>query len=331
MGKPFSRLLGKKVILPPPVSSSGIWPYEAEKRGKYAEFIIDVSEDGMPVFHSCDPGRLANYFGANEAAPHYLTPVWFKREVLVKYYNDPKFSVEDGYLRCGSLWGLRMDNNPSDHVVAYLGDLGRDLDHEEQIYWKLFNVTPGGRQPSETNFQRAFLAKFADPSAPDLLFKQSYTQLIEAWTRKFGWPIFRPLHQADAHILRQFHLPITESVGEFEVQLLWLVKLLIDSLNEAELTRVGSTVGPDEKGISKFKRHLEEEKYPYVERDIRLLRNLQELRSSGAAHAKGRNFDKIWKKIGLNIDSPKDGFRAIMQGVNQMLSDLLVHVAPPDD
>ncbi len=221
-----------------------------------------------------------------------------------------------------------MDNNPADHVVVYLGDLGRDLDHEEQIYWKLFNVTPGGRQPSETNFQRAFLAKFADPSAPDLLFKQNYTQLIEAWTKKFGWPIFRPLHQADAHILRQFHVPITESIGEFEVQLLWLVKLLIDSLNEAELTKACPLGPPDEKGISKFKRYLEEQKYPHVEREIGLLRNLQELRSSGAAHAKGKNFDKIWKKIGLNINSPKDGFRAVMSEVNQMLAGLLAHVAP---
>jgi hypothetical protein len=79
-------------------------------------------------------------------------------------------------------------NNLDDHVVVYLGDLGRDLDYEEQIYWKHFNVTPGDRRPSGTNFQRAFLAEFSDPSAPDLLFKQDYTQLDETWTKKFGWP-----------------------------------------------------------------------------------------------------------------------------------------------
>jgi hypothetical protein len=317
MGQSFSRLIGKKIVRPPPVEESGAWPYETKERNSYAEFIIDVGEEGLPILHNCDPDNLANYFGANENAPHYLTPVWFKRDVLVKYYNDPnKFSGEDGYLRCGSLWGLRMDNNPTDHVVVYLGDLGQYLDHQEQIYWKLFNVTPGGRQPSETNFRRAFLAQFADPSAPDLRFKQDYTQLNEAWTKKFGWPIFRPLHESDGHILQQLHVPITESIGEFEIQLLFLVKLLIDSLNEAELTQACPGGPPDEKGISKLKRYLEDMKYPHTDRDITLLRTLQDLRSSGAVHAKGKNFDRVWRKIGLDIGSPKDIFRALISQVN---------------
>ena len=332
MGRSFSRLIGKKIIMPPPTEQSGVWPYEMEQRDKHAEFIIDVDEGGLPIFHSCDPEDLANYFGANETAPHYLTPVWFKREVLGKYYNDPeKFSVEDGYLHCGSLWGLRMDNNLADHVVVYLGDLGRDLNYEEQTYWKLHNVTPGGRTPSETNFRRAFLAQFADPSAPDLLFRQDYTQLKETWTKKFGWSIFRPLHAADADILRQIRIPITESLGEFETQLLLLVKLLIDSLNEAELTRACPGDTADEKGISKFKRYLESQLYPYIERDISLLRTLQDLRSSGVAHAKGRNFDKIQKRVGLDVDSPRDMFRSLVLRVNQMLSDICAHFIPAGD
>jgi hypothetical protein len=147
MDRVFSRLIGKKIISPPPIAASGKWPFEEKERERYADFIIDVSDEGNPTLQGCDPDELANYFGANEDAPHYLTPVWFRRDVLLKYYNDPdKFSVEDGYLRCGSLWGLRMDNNLPDHVVVYLGDLGRDLSYEEQVYWTHFNVTPGGTQ-----------------------------------------------------------------------------------------------------------------------------------------------------------------------------------------
>ena len=332
MGGSFSRLIGKKIVMPPPVQQSGVWPYEVEQRDKYADFIIGVGEAGLPILHSCAPDDLANYFGANESAPHYLTPVWFKREVLGKYYNDSKkFSVEDGYLRCGSLWGLRMDNNLADHVVVYLGDLGRDLAYEEQIYWKLYNVTPGGRQPSETNFRRAFLAQFADPSVPDLLFQQDYTRLNETWTKTFGWAIFRPLHDADSFILKQIRVPITDSLGEFESQILLLVKLLIDPLNEAELIRACPGGAPDEKGISKFKRYLESQKYPQVERDISLLRTLQDLRSSGVAHAKGKNFDKIRKRISLDVESPKDTFRSLVLQINQMLTDLSAHFIPANE
>jgi hypothetical protein len=328
-GWAFSRLFGKKVIAPPPITQSGVWPYETERRDGHVEFIIGVAEDGSPIMHSSEPDALANYFGANEGAPHYLTPVWFTRNVLAKYYDEPnKFSVEDGYLRCGSLWGIQIDNNLPDHVVVYLGDLGRDLDYEEQTYWKYFNITPGGRQPSQTNFRRSFLAQFADPSAPDLVFKQSYTQLNEAWTEKFGWMIFRPLHEGDAHILKQIRLPISESLGEFESQVLFLVKLLIDSLNDAELARACGGALSDEKSINKLRRYFEAKDYPYIDRDILLLRTLQDLRSSGAAHAKGGRFDKIWASVGLDRSSPRDVFRGLLIKVNQMLTDLSAHFIP---
>jgi hypothetical protein len=323
--KTFSRLIGKKILPPPPTTESGVWPYDTEQLGRYADFIIDVDKHGNPALHSCNPDGLANYFGANELAPHYLTPVWFRREVLSKYYDQPdKFSVEDGYLRCGSLWGIQIDNNMSDHVVVYLGDLGRDLNYDEQEYWKNFNVTPGGRQPSATNFRRAFRAEFTDPSAPDLLFKQRYTQLNEAWQAKFGWPLYRPPHEGDAHIFKQFRLPISESLSEFDSQILYLVKLVIDSLNESKLAETGGALD-DRKGIQKFESFLKANNYSNVDKDVAALRALQNLRSSGVAHAKGKNFDKIQRSVGLDQRSPRTVFRDLLNGINQMLSDLSNH------
>ncbi len=85
---------------------------------------------------------------------------------------------------------------------------------------------------------------------------------------------------------------------------------------------------PDEKSISKFERYLENHQYPSTDRDIGLLRTLQDLRSSGAAHAKGKNFDKIRKKVGLDVGSPKDVFRSLLVRVNQMLDHLISHFIP---
>jgi hypothetical protein len=168
-----------------------------------------------------------------------------------------------------------------------------------------------------------------DPTAPDLLFKQLHTQFNEAWTKKFGWPIFRPLHEADVHVLKQLRVPITESLGEFEAQLLFLTKLLVDCLNEVELTRAYPAEA-GEKSIGKLRRYLEQQQYSNAERDISLLRTLQDLRSSGAAHAKGRNFDKVRRKIGLDLDSPRDIFRGLLLQVNQMLTDLTAHFLRDD-
>lgn len=324
----FTRFVGKKIIFPPPINESGVWPFHTGRRGQYAEFIISVAADGSPVTHSSDPDALANYSGANEDAPHCLTPVWFTRNVLAKYYDDPKFEVEDGYLRCGSLWGMQIDNNLPDHVVVYLGDLGRDLHYEEQPYWRHFNVPPGGQQTSETNFRRSFLAEFTDPTAPDLVFKQRYTQLSEAWGKQFGWPLFRPLHDADTHILKQLRVPMTDSTGEFESQILYLVKLLVDPLNDAELAKALGGALPDEKSISKLRRYLEAAKYPYDDRDIGVLRTLQDLRSSGAAHAKGARFDRVHTQVGLDRETPRSVFRGLLGRVNDMLAELATHFIP---
>ena len=88
-------------------------------------FIIGVDEDGNSVEHTSDPDTLANYFGANPGAPHYLTAIYFRREVMAKYYAEPeRYNVSDGQLTCLSLWSCQIDKDLSSHVAVFLGDLG---------------------------------------------------------------------------------------------------------------------------------------------------------------------------------------------------------------
>lgn len=140
-------------------------------------------------FYTCNPNELADYFGNNPGAPHYLIPVFFRRDVLTKYYSKPElYSVKDGYLRCGGLWGLRIDNNHEKYVVVYLGDLGRDLPPGERAYWKSFNVTPDGTI-SDVNWKRHFLGQFTDPEKADLVFKLQFNffqkMVEEIWLANF--------------------------------------------------------------------------------------------------------------------------------------------------
>jgi hypothetical protein len=324
-GGTFSRVIGKRIVLPPPQREAGVWPFSTGVR-RFVDFIIGVDETGKEIVHTSNPDELANYFGANEDAPHYLTPVWFRRAVLAKYYDNPrKFSVEDGYLRCGSLWGLQIDNNLPNHVMVYLGDLGRDLDYDEQVYWRTFNVTPGDRKPSEANFRRSFLAQFADPTEPDLVFKQDYVHFQERWHHEFGWPLYRPLHDGDAHILPQLRVPLSESAGEFETQVLYLAKLLVDSLNDAKLVEQSGTGAADQKSIAKFESYLEARAYPHKARDCEFLRLLQRLRSMGAAHTKGSSFERLRQQVGLNQKTYQEVFRNLLSDATSMLSSLSTH------
>ena len=295
-GKPFSRFLATRVLGAPPIEQSGIWPYE-HPDDHYPEFIIDADEFGRPRRFTCEPDKLANYFGANPGAPHYLTPVHFRRDVLVKYYNRPDlYSVEDGYLRCGALWGLRMDNDTAESVVVWLGDLGRDLPAAERDYWLSFNSPPRGGI-SETAFRRAILAQPAAAQSNDLRFRVAYERLRGAWRDRFGWPLFLDPEPGDAHLLDQVRRPLHDTDAELEALVGILSKLLVDSLNEAELARPLPPGPKDEKGISKLSRWLDSNGYPDTEVDIKFLRALQAVRSEAVAHRKGSDSDKALDRL----------------------------------
>jgi hypothetical protein len=324
----FSRLCGKRVIRPLPPEQSGFWPFDDQPE-EYPEFIIAVDQDGKPVRYSCNHEQLANYFGANSQAPHYLTPVYFRKEVLSKYYDNPNlYSVEDGYLRCGSLWGLRMDNNLPDHVVVYLGDLGRDLPASERPYWQSFNTLPE-RGISKTAWSRDFMAEFAEPVRVDLRFRYKYSSFNRAWAQKFSWPFFLPLHGAEQHLARIIRSLLNDSQAEFDGQVLALTKLLVDSLNEKELGRLASDLPAGAKGIDKLEAFLSKQGFPNVPEVVGLLRDLQDIRSSGAAHRKGSRYERVIAEQGIATRSLPAVFDEILENAITALDSLAAHFLPP--
>lgn len=256
-----------------------------------------------------DPDKLANYFGKNPESPHYLTPVFFRRDVLDKYYADPdRYSVEDGYIRCAGLWGLRLDNDIPDHVMVFLGDLGRDIPLSEARYWRSFNIPPQ-EKVSQTLIKRAFLGTFADPTSVDLRFARVYAQTNEEWKNAYGWPLFRPLHEDDAHFLTKLHVPAGDSQSEFDEQVLYLAKILVDYLNEREITKALKSPVKGEKGLAKLERLLDETGVAKPATMIRPLANVQGLRSRGSAHAKGADFDIT---VAIGELSRREGIRKLM-------------------
>lgn len=93
----YSILMGKRILLPKPVEECGYEPYSRNEENEYPEYIIGIDEYGEPRSYTSNPAKLSNYFGANPGAPHYLTPVFFKKEVLQRYLSRPNiFSVEAG-------------------------------------------------------------------------------------------------------------------------------------------------------------------------------------------------------------------------------------------
>ncbi|HEY3853429.1 MAG TPA: hypothetical protein VGO67_03445 [Verrucomicrobiae bacterium] len=318
-----ATIIGKKYILPKAASG------DSRKKEAYQEFIIGKDEAGNPMRHTSNPEKLGNYFGKNPQAPHYLTPVFFRADVLAKYYADPsKYSVEDGYLRCGSLWGLKMDNDHVDFVVVFLGDLGRDLLEAERTYWLSFNIAPEGRTISKTTFRRGFLAEFADPERPDLVFKSEYDVFNRKFREVANWDFFLPLHDHDKHFLTTLRLLTKDNQAEFDLQLIAFTKVLIDSLNEKEIKSRLSTATENDKGITKLEKFLCEYCKVGYDKHIKFLRGLQDLRSKSAAHRKGSSYDALTEELHISDGGQQKVFAELLDSGIEFMRYLRLIMLP---
>lgn len=85
------------------------------------EYLQGVVKDNLiDREETCNEDELSNYF-IDKGKPHFLPPVFFKREVLKRYYDNPsKYSVNARYLSCLGLWGLPIDINPKGIVYMWL-------------------------------------------------------------------------------------------------------------------------------------------------------------------------------------------------------------------
>nr|WP_320024547.1 hypothetical protein [uncultured Acetobacterium sp.] len=318
--KSLSRLMGKKLIAGYEKGTCGIWPFEEVK--EFEDYIIGVDENGKNIRFCCDPKGLANNFGANPDSPDYLTPVFFKREVLQKYYSNPEiFKVEDGFIHCSDRWGLRLDNHNKDYINVYLGDLGTDLPFKEQQYFKCFNIIPDGTI-SEVKFKRDFLAQFTEAKVPDIKFKSEYVQTNEIWDTKYGWNIFLELNENDKHNFETIRIPISNDQAEFDGLVLSLVKVMIDSLNEAEISKRLIDKSGNLKGIGKLERFLCESGFLNYDEHIKYLRNLQDLRSRGTGHRKGSSYEKSAKVFEIDIKELKEVYIDILEQAIDFLAFL---------
>lgn len=315
-----SLVFAKRILPAPPQETCGIWPWDEDDAADYPEFIIGEDEYGKPVKYTCDPDCLANYFGKNPDAPHYLTPVFFKPEVLQRYYDDSDlYTVSDGQLSCASMWGVKIDNGNPNCVVVFLGDIGRDIPAGHRTHWLSYNVSPTQRM-SDVGVRRAFFGQFADSENPEHRFKLAYNQLQNSWEEHWGWRLHRKAEGQDAGVLQRLRIPVNDTDAELRAQLINLALVLVDYLNEKQVASYLSDAKGD-KGIAKLKKFLTAQSYRHTERDVRLLQRIQGMRSRIAAHSSGSS-GQAYLEEELGKDTPQEYIARLMTEATQMLDDL---------
>ncbi len=258
---------------------------------RYATFWIKDLHQNI-IEHSCDPQKINNICVNDKPdAPFDITPVFFKREVLDKFYHAPhKYSVSDGevnYKEEGLF--LRVDTDMKDYVAVLLIDLA-GLDYEEQLYWRSFNFKPDNTTTvSKAAYERWYEGLFANSEAPDAVLVKEYSEFYSSWKNIIGWPLFKENPQDPNSMLYSVHILTDENnEKEFYDQILVVSKLFIESLNVNQFPKLEEN---NNQSLKRFSAYLDQYHLSIPE-VIEFLRNIQRLRSSKAAHS-----GKVEKKI----------------------------------
>lgn len=306
----FSMIYSRSVVDPPAVEECGIWPYEKDE--EYPEFIVGELPNGEFRRFTCEESKLGNYFGGNPDAPHYLTPVYFKPGVLDKYRKSSHYEVTEYRLRCGSQWGVEIDNTDPSRVMVFLGDLGRDLPESERRHFLSYEMSPADQHISADVAARDFFNMWVGPEGPVSKLLLARESLNDSWMQAFGTNLYREYHEDDASIEQRVKVPQAGDEEGFETVIISLSRILVDYIDESQFK--GSEKSG---GLNKLQEFLGERG---ITCDLKPLRILQELRSTGVAHSKGRHYERA-RDAYLTGNQAKD-VMSLLESLTSMLGEL---------
>jgi hypothetical protein len=156
------------------------------------------------------------------------------------------------------------------------------------------------------------MAEFTDPQKPDLAFKQAFDCFQSRWEEKFGWPLFKPLSEADSHSLVALRIPLSSDQAEFDGQVLALSRVLVESLNEESIQAALPQKEVGAKGITKLEKFLQASGLSDYQGFIKFLRDLHDLRE-GTAHRKGEKYEKAAARFRLDEKDLSHAFEDILR------------------
>lgn len=312
----ISCIIGKVVIFPFKNPRHIDYKYFIEEN-EFEKFIVGYDEDeDETIEYTCNEKELANYFGANPQAPHFLTATYFDIKVLDKYKNDPRnYKITDSNISFLSDWSIPFSINEENKVVVWLGDLGR-IPIEEQKYWKAFNVKPKGG--IEKNFfERQIKSIWTDASRIESKLVPTLNRINSIIHDKYGDVLFSVLSEADKEIYSTFMLPTNLSMPEYQSFLMKLSKLVAESINTRIIKTVMDKDYPSQLGsVLQLGKFLE-----YIELDINgaicsSIKKAYDSRNKLAGHkASISSYNKVWgREESFKFNSIEDA-RSLLEDI----------------
>jgi hypothetical protein len=284
---------------------------------------------GELVRHTCDPDQLGTYFDDADAPsrPHYLTPVYFRLEVLGRYVSEPRrYHVTRTRLACLNLWGTDAVRNTEDLVEVYLGDIGKKIPRAERPHWLSFNVAPRGEM-DEGRFRRDILNQPASTSDPVGSLLRVIATVDERCTELWGQPLRTPLTEPLRTEFEHLYGPVVDDPSALIQPVLTLTKGLVDSLSLPFLRSHSAEQDRSVKSIQLLRRWAEAEGWD-ADAIVTPLTDLQAIRAKGQAHRSDTSRWQLFNRLGLDALSTPAQFDAISEMVGAALEELLRYLDP---
>ena len=131
--------------------------------------------------------------------------------------------------------------------------------------------------------------------------------------------------EGDAYYIKTLRVPLTNEQREFDEQVLTLAKILIDSLNEKELSKGLTLAKENPKGLDKLEAFLAARDIKFTQ-IFEFLRKLQELRSAATAHRKGKRYEDVKEFFGIGQKDFPLVFEDILKKCIWTLDSLETHL-----
>ena len=316
----YSRLLGKDIIK----------PYDEPLHQNYSDIKGEEKKSESFIVGRGNSGRIIEKNCKQDGEPlEFLQTVSFNKEVLKKYYDNPsKYTVNRDRLFRGHLWGIPYWIK-NDRVHVHLGDLYM-IPHDEQIYWKSFNVEPH-EPPTKSKLDEIIENEF-DGEDPIHQLLRIYEQLNKMFEGRYGFKLFKELSQENKHVLDSLHSLTSNEQKELEEQMISLAKIFVESINKKELLKILKWV-PEDEDKQKSIIHLEKmlvENLSYDQFNARTISNafktIQMLRSAYSAHLVSSKFNKILEKLGLSNLSNEELSKTVILQLYGSLRNILFRI-----
>jgi len=241
-GKLFGRLDMFKIIVPPKQRVLGDFGIQAT-----APKLVFKTSDG-----SLEISKTSHGFGT------FMAVAYFNSAVLKRYEGDRRYRIDDdGGVHYAGIWGIyRGIWRLGDELIAvHLGDLAEGLPYDEWPHWLQYNVEPISEEELRELQKIQPIQKLLNTLVSEIeAFEERQSFYMAKRNVRISEPIFNfENEEQKQEIIKELKKTFTRETAkaEFLNRMVWLYKLIIDSLSVKTLSSFIDSYDPAAKFIDR--------------------------------------------------------------------------------